>query len=106
MLKLASPPYDAVIVAVPAEAKLVSRFAVPPLNKPVPMDVPPFWKVTVPVGVPAPGVVTATVAVKVTLVPTVTGLVELPVTVVVVLALATEKLKVVDVLVLKFVSPL
>ena len=44
----------------------VVNVALPLLMVPVPMEVPPSEKVTIPVGLPAPGAVTAIVAVKVT----------------------------------------
>src|SRR5271166_1608110 len=75
------------------------------LNVPMPIDVPPSLKVTVPVGVPAPGLVTLTVAVNVTLWPNTDALTAL-VTVVVVLAVFTVCRKFADVLPLKFVSGL
>jgi len=44
----------------------VVNVAIPPLNVPVPIGLPPSRNVTVPVGVPAPGATGETVAVKVT----------------------------------------
>ena len=65
---MVSPPYCAVIEWVPTESVLTVRVATPLLMVPVPIDVAPSSKVTVPV---APAV---TVAVSVTLAPKVEGL--------------------------------
>jgi hypothetical protein len=65
--KLVFPPYCAVIECVPTPSELVARVATPLLIVPVPRDVVPSWKVTVPV---APD---GRVAVKVTLAPNVDG---------------------------------
>src|SRR5438552_6696146 len=66
-LKLASPPYDALIEWEPTASVLVTNVAWPePFRVPVPRVLGPSLKVTVPVGVPAPGLVAVTVAVKVT----------------------------------------
>src|SRR5213080_4273274 len=66
-LKLASPPYDALIEWEPTASVLVTNVAWPELfSVPVPRVLEPSLKVTVPVGVPAPGLFAATVAVKVT----------------------------------------
>ena len=73
-LKLASPPYEAVIVCEPAVSDEVLSVAVPALTLPVPMAVLPSRKLTVPVGegeLPDGGV---TVAVMVTDWPTDEGL--------------------------------
>ena len=53
----------------------VVKVATPPARVPVPNEVVPSKKETVPVGVPAPGVVAVTVAVKVTDWPMTDGLV-------------------------------
>src|SRR5437773_1904196 len=66
-LKLASPPYDALIEWEPTASVLVVNVAWPePFSVPVPRALEPSLKVTVPVGVPAPGLFAVTVAVKVT----------------------------------------
>ena len=65
-VKLASPPYTAVMLWVPMASAEVVYVAILLLKVPVPREVLPFLKVTVPVGVPAPGEAAATVAVKVT----------------------------------------
>jgi hypothetical protein len=75
LLKVASPPYSAVMLSVPAALKLVVKMAMPEaFNVPVPRLAVPFRKVMVPVGVPP---VPVTVAVKVTFVPTGTEAAEL-----------------------------
>lgn len=66
VLKLPSPPYDAVIECDAVLNALVVYVATPPLIVPVPKVVAPSEKVTVPEGEPAPGEVAVTVAVKVT----------------------------------------
>src|SRR5437899_4167032 len=66
-LKLASPPYDALIEWEPTASVLVTNVAWPePFRVPVPRVLEPSMKVTVPVGVPAAGLFAVTVAVKVT----------------------------------------
>src|SRR6059058_1021895 len=66
-LKLASPPYDALIEWEPTASVLVTNVAWPePFRVPVPRVLEPAMKVTVPVGVPAAGLFAVTVAVKVT----------------------------------------
>jgi hypothetical protein len=57
------PPYEAVIECVPTDRVDVDRVATPELSVPVPIELAPSRKVTVPVGVPAADV---TVAVNVT----------------------------------------
>jgi hypothetical protein len=94
-----------VIECDPTESDEVLKVATPEaLTFPDPRVVPPSLNVTVPVLVPAPGATAATVAVKV---------IELPmqpppleVNAVVVLALLTTCVKVVETLVLKLPSPL
>lgn len=62
--KFVSPPYTAVILCAPTVSVLVLNVAMPlPSSVPLPMGIPPSWKVTVPVGVP---LAVVTVAVKVT----------------------------------------
>src|SRR6266581_4140082 len=76
-LKLASPPYDALIEWEPTASVLVTNVAWPePFRVPVPRVLEPSLKVTVPVGVPAPLVFAFTVAVKVTGCPDTDGLIE------------------------------
>src|SRR5260370_27431461 len=70
------------------------------------IGVPPALNDTVPVGVPVLGELTLTVAVKVTGWPNTDGFSEELAIVVVVVALFTVCVKVAEVLVLKFVSPL
>src|SRR5207249_1283854 len=66
-LKVALPPYDAVIGCAPTASVLVTNVAWPEAFRvPVPRVVGPSLNVTVPVGVPAPLVFAFTVAVKVT----------------------------------------
>ena len=80
----------------------VVKVATPlPLSVPVPSVVAPSLNVTVPLGVPAPEV---TVAVNVTLWPKTDGLAEL-VNAVVVLAALTTWVRMLEVLVVKSVSP-
>jgi hypothetical protein len=63
VVKLVSPPYEAVMVWPPTESDELENVATPLVSVPAPMEVPPSKKVTVPVGVPpAPD----TVAVNVT----------------------------------------
>ena len=66
VVKLASPPYAAVIVCEATRSEGVANVAVPKLKVPVPIVVPASLNVTVPVGVPVPGDTALTVAVKVT----------------------------------------
>ena len=66
VLKLVSPAYTAVMLRVPMASAEVVYVATPPLKVPVPREVLPFLKVTVPVGVPAPGEAAVTVAVNMT----------------------------------------
>jgi hypothetical protein len=68
--KVASPWYAAVIECVPETNAEVEREACPAFSVPLPMDVAPSKKITVPVGDPVP----VTVAVKVTGCPAVDGL--------------------------------
>src|SRR6266550_3923624 len=76
-LKLASPPYDALIEWEPTASVLVTNVAWPEAFRvPVPRVLGPSLKVTVPVGVPAPLVLAFTVAVKVTGCPDTDGLIE------------------------------
>lgn len=79
--------------------------ALPLVMVPVPMDVVPNRKVTVPVGEPAPGAAGVTVAETVTGAPEADGLVG-GVMVVVVAALLTTWERAVDVLPVKLVFPL
>ncbi len=106
-LKLPSPLYCAVILGcAPTLSAEVASVATPlRFTLPVPSVVAPSKNVTVPEGVPAPGALTDTVAVKVTLWPKTDGL-GADVTLVVVSALLTTWFTVLDVLPLKFVSPL
>jgi hypothetical protein len=68
--KFASPPYEAVIEAMPTGSVVIERVAIPlPFKVPVPRAVVPFRKVTVPVGTVVFPAGPATDAVKVTLVP-------------------------------------
>ena len=85
VVKLTSALYTAVNECEATERTEVTKVAVPELNVPVPIVVPPSLKVTVPVRVPAPGRTALTVAVKVTDWPATDGLIE-EATVVVVLA--------------------
>jgi hypothetical protein len=88
-LKLASPPYWAVIEKLPEWVNVTVSVAVPvPDNALDPIVAVPLRNVTVPVGVPAPGEVTLTVAVKVTACATADGLGD-EASAVVVLALVT-----------------
>src|SRR4029077_21082563 len=80
--------------------------AVPPDSVPVPTLTPLSLNVTVPVGVPAPLPEALTVAVKVTTSPKTDGLFGDELTAVLLLDTVTVWLKVLDVLVEKFVSPL
>src|SRR5438093_436210 len=76
-LKVALPPYDAVIGCEPTASVLVTNVAWPEAFRvPVPRVVGPSLNVTVPVGVPAPLVFAFTVAVKVTGCPDTDGLIE------------------------------
>src|SRR5204863_2199820 len=76
-LKVALPPYDAVIGCAPTASVLVTNVAWPePSRVPVPSALGPSLKVTVPVGMPAPAVLAFTVAVKVTGCPDTEGLAE------------------------------
>src|SRR5947208_2135752 len=76
-LKVAPPPYDAVIGCAPTASVLVTNVAWPEAFRvPVPRVVGPSLNVTVPVGVPAPLVFAFTVAVKVTGCPDTDGLIE------------------------------
>jgi hypothetical protein len=88
-----------------AKAEVVN-VAIPPLNVPVPIGLPPSRNVTVPTGVPAPGATGDTVAVNVTDWPNTDGFTD-EVTVVEVFALLTTcGFPVSDpVLPLKFPSP-
>ncbi len=78
--------------------------ATPPLKVPVPRDVVPSSKVTVPVGMPEPGELAVTVAVNVTAWPKIEGFCE-ELSVVAVLSWLTTWLTVFEVLVVKLVSP-
>ena len=78
--------------------------AEPPLSAPVPKVVAPSLKVTVPVGVPLPGAAGATVAVKVTPCPNTDGFAD-EITTVVVLAMLTVCVSVLDVLAAKLLLP-
>ncbi len=102
--KFESPPYVAVIELAPALNAVVAKVATPLLKVPVPSEVEPLKKVTVPVGVPAAGLTGATVAVSVTLCP-LTGVLGEKVTVVVVVACDTGTTTADDVLVPYVVSP-
>src|SRR5205823_5987523 len=109
-LKLASPPYDALIEWEPTANVLVTNVAWDePLSVPVPRVVAPSLKVTVPVGVPAPLLFAFTVAVKVTGCPDTDGLivettpVVVPGSVVVVVGAAVVVVVVVVVLVVEVV---
>src|SRR5438093_9609943 len=76
-LKVALPPYDAVIGCEPTASVLVTNVAWPEAFRvPVPSMLEPSLKVTVPVGVPAPLGFAVTVAVKVTGCPDTDGLIE------------------------------
>src|SRR5579859_8064069 len=74
VVKLASPPYTAVILWLPAANPLVEKLATPALSVPVPSVLVLSLKVTVPVGVPAPGGTAVTVAVNITDCPKMDGL--------------------------------
>ena len=69
--KVVDPPYTAVIECVPAVENEVASVALPELSVPVPSEVVPSMKVTVPVAVEG-----VTVAVSVTLVPVATDVAE------------------------------
>src|SRR5437667_11908069 len=76
-LKLASPPYDALIEWEPTASVLVTNVAWPePFRVPEPRAPDPSTTATVPVGVPAAGLFAVTVAVKVTGCPDTDGLAE------------------------------
>src|SRR5207249_10022063 len=76
-LKLASPPYDALIEWEPTASVLVTNVAWPePFRVPVPRVLEPSMKVTVPVGVPAAGPFAVIVAAKVTGCPVIGGVTE------------------------------
>ena len=104
VLKFALPLYVAVIKRVPVANVEVVNVASPALSVGAPNVVPPSRKVTVPVGVPTPGTTALTVAVNVTGCPEQIGVTEEP-SAVVVLALLTTCVKLVEVLVLKLPSP-
>src|SRR5437016_8528763 len=73
-VKVASPPYAAVIECTPSVSADVTSIACPdPLTRTVARTVFPSVKVIVPVGVPAPGNTAFTVAVNVTVVPALEG---------------------------------
>src|SRR5436309_10147064 len=104
-LKLASPPYDALIEWEPTASVLVTNVAWPePSRVPVPRVLEPSLKVTVPVGVPAAGLFAVTVAVKVTGCPDTDGLIE-ELTDVAVLAFFTVWVSALEVLPVKVASP-
>src|SRR5947208_1904845 len=76
-LRVAAPPYEAVIGCAPTAGVLVPNVAWPgAFRLQVPRVLAPSLKVTVPVGVPAPLVLAFTVAVKVTGCPDTDGLIE------------------------------
>jgi hypothetical protein len=105
LVKLPSPSYAAVMACDPAASVELENVAWPPaLSVPVPNVVVPSLNVTVPVGVPLPGAVAATVAVNVTACPKTDGFTD-EVTDVLVAALFTVWVSVVDVLALKLASP-
>jgi hypothetical protein len=99
-----SPPYAAVIACEATTNVEVLNVAEPPLRAPEPRVVAPSLKVTVPVGVPLPGAAGATVAVKVTPCPNAEGFPD-EITAVVVLALFTVCVSVLDVLAAKLLLP-
>ena len=67
VVKSVSPTYTAVIECVPTDRLLVLKVATPEeFSVPVPIELLPSRKLTVPVGVPLPGETAATVAVNVT----------------------------------------
>jgi hypothetical protein len=103
VVKLVSPPYEAVIVSLPTDRVVVLNVATPPLSVPVPSVVLPSVKVTVPVGVPAPGELALTVAVTVSDWPETAEAGEMP-TAVVLAAWLTVSVAV-PLLVVKSVSP-
>ena len=72
----------------PVARAVVANVAMPPLNVPVPIGLPPSRNVTDPVGVPVPGATAVTVAVNVTDWPKTEGFSD-EVTAVAVLALLT-----------------
>jgi hypothetical protein len=102
--KFVSPPYDTVMVWLPAASDDVVKLAVPPASVALPMETPPSLNVTVPVGV-LELTVGVTVAVKVTAWPNTDGFTEL-VTVVVVASRLTVWVIAAEVLALKLPSPL
>src|ERR1043166_1826924 len=76
LLKLASPPYTAVMEWEPTEREAVARVAWPELRVAVPRVVAPSLSVTEPVGVPVAGATADTVTVKNTVWPDTDGLSE------------------------------
>lgn len=104
--KLELPPYTAVIEWLPLFKFEIEKVACPDEFKVLePSVLVPSLKVTVPVGTAVPGALATTVAVKVTDWPLFDGLSE-DVTVVVVASLFTVWVKVEEVLVLNWESPL
>lgn len=87
-----------------ASADVVNVATPEPFNVPVPMELPPSRKLTVPLGVPAPGDAAETVAVNVTDWPKTEGLTD-DVTAVVVLSLFTTCDSTADVLPVNVPSP-
>jgi hypothetical protein len=106
-LKLTSPLYTAVTVAVPTvSVDTDALVALPPLiATALPKFTPLVWNWTVPVGVPTPGAVALTIAVNVTDWPNTEGLAD-ELTAVVVSAGFTVCVKVGEALPLKLASPL
>src|SRR5437588_790965 len=104
VVKLVSPPYTTVIVCAPTARALVLKLAEAPDSVPVPRVPAPSLKVTVPVGVPEPGELAVTVAVKVTDWPNTEGFAEETI-VVAVPSWLTVWVSVLEVLVVKLVSP-
>jgi hypothetical protein len=102
LMKLLSPPYETVIVWLPAESVAAEIEAVPEVRLAVPNVVAESRKVTVPVGVPVNCGVT--VAVKVTVWPKIDGFNEL-VTALELVALFTVCVIAAEVLLLKLLSP-
>lgn|ERR1041384_6697882 len=95
----------AVIECDPTDSVEVEKVAWPEMRLLVTSAMAPSLKITVPVGVPDPGATVLTVAVKVTDCPEHDGLAD-ELRAVVVPALLTDCVKLVDVLVLKLPSPL
>ena len=104
VLKLASPPYTAVIECEVTLRELLVKVAWPELSVPVPKVAAPSLNVTVPPGIPLPGATGLTVAVNVTGWPDTDGVTEEP-TATVVPAALTVWLSAEEVLELKLVSP-